>query len=79
MHELVGKHARRDESANGRDTGWIVESIVMRIFAFCMVLTGLSAFVASAQEKPASPKEEKITFDQHILPIFREKCGSCHN
>ena len=51
----------------------------MRIFAFCMVLTGLSAFVASAQEKPASPKEEKITFDQHILPIFREKCGSCHN
>lgn len=33
-----------------------------------------------AQEKGAVPaKEEKITFDQHILPIFREKCGSCHN
>lgn len=34
-----------------------------------------------AEEKAAAPapKEEKITFDQHILPIFREKCGSCHN
>lgn len=33
-----------------------------------------------AQEKATAPaKEEKITFDQHILPIFREKCGSCHN
>ena len=34
-----------------------------------------------AQEKAAAPapKEEKITYDQHIVPIFREKCGSCHN
>jgi WD40 repeat protein len=56
-----------------------VELIVMRSFAYCVVLSSLIGFVASAQEKPAAPKEEKITFDQHILPIFREKCGSCHN
>lgn len=23
--------------------------------------------------------EEKITYDQHILPMFRQHCGSCHN
>lgn len=35
----------------------------------------------SAQEKPSDdkPQEKKITYDEHILPIFREKCGSCHN
>lgn len=31
-------------------------------------------------EKPADKQEqEKITFSDHILPIFRAKCGSCHN
>lgn len=45
----------------------------------CLVLISLSS-VAIAEDKAAVPaKEEKITFDQHILPIFREKCGSCHN
>lgn len=51
----------------------------MRSFSMTILLTALAAGIASAQEKPAAPKEEKITFDQHILPIFREKCGSCHN
>jgi mono/diheme cytochrome c family protein len=33
-----------------------------------------------AEEKPKeSPSEEKITFDDHIQPIFRQKCASCHN
>jgi hypothetical protein len=35
-----------------------------------------------AQEaKPADdkPAEMKITYDQHILPLLREKCGTCHN
>ena len=45
------------------------------------VVMGLCATSAFAEEKAAAtaPKEEKITFDQHIVPIFREKCGSCHN
>lgn len=50
----------------------------MRPFAFTWIFIGLITIPAFAEEKPAA-KEEKITFDQHILPIFREKCGSCHN
>lgn len=45
-----------------------------------VVVLSLATGSLFAQEKAAAPaKEEKITFDQHILPIFREKCGSCHN
>lgn len=45
-----------------------------------LVLFGLCCAPVFAQEKAAAPaKDEKITFEQHILPIFREKCGSCHN
>lgn len=51
----------------------------MRSVSLSILLTALVAGITSAQEKPAAPKEEKITFDQHVLPIFREKCGSCHN
>ena len=50
----------------------------MRSFAVCLIVTSLFGGFSAAEEK-AAPKEEKITFDQHILPIFREKCGSCHN
>ena len=48
-----------------------------------VVLTALTVFLplASADDKkPADKKEpEKVTFDDHVLPIFRAKCGSCHN
>jgi WD40 repeat protein len=44
-----------------------------------LTLLGLlivAASVASAEEaKPA----EKINFQDHILPIFRAKCGTCHS
>ena len=56
----------------------VAELFVMRSFAACLVFSSLFGVFAAAEEK-AAPKEEKITFDQHILPIFREKCGSCHN
>ena len=53
----------------------------MSRFLNVVVVLGLCAGSVSAQEKAVvpAPKEEKITFEQHILPIFREKCGSCHN
>ncbi|HET6422936.1 MAG TPA: c-type cytochrome domain-containing protein, partial [Planctomycetaceae bacterium] len=41
-----------------------------------------SAAAVSAQDaKPAGdkPAAEKITYEQHVLPLLREKCGSCHN
>ncbi len=49
-------------------------------FVLCLAFVSL-AVVASAQEqKPAGDQPvEKITYEQHILPIFREKCGTCHN
>ncbi|MEZ6079503.1 MAG: c-type cytochrome domain-containing protein [Pirellulaceae bacterium] len=28
---------------------------------------------------PNEPKEQKINFDDHIKPIFREHCSSCHS
>lgn len=52
----------------------------MRSFAFSLVaISLLSASTSTSAEEKSAPKEEKITFDQHVLPIFREKCGSCHN
>jgi hypothetical protein len=36
----------------------------------------LSGASALAEEKSASPK---ITYDEHVQPILREKCFSCHN
>ncbi len=39
-----------------------------------MLLTSTSV---SAEDK--KPADEKITYEQHILPILREKCGTCHN
>src|SRR6478752_6844932 len=47
----------------------------MRVVAASVIVLGLVSLPSFAEEKPA----EKITFDQHIAPIFREKCGSCHN
>ena len=39
-----------------------------------------SAFAAD-EKKPADPKAAapKVTYDEHIQPIFREHCFSCHN
>lgn len=51
----------------------------MRSIAVCLLFVSLFGQAGFCEEKPAAAKEEKITFDQHILPIFREKCGSCHN
>ena len=41
----------------------------------CLLLLGLACSTAWAEEKPA----EKITFVDHVVPIFRAKCGTCHS
>ena len=43
----------------------------------CLIaaLVASASVSAVAQEK----KPPKITFDEHVLPIFRQKCLSCHN
>ncbi|HWG42331.1 MAG TPA: c-type cytochrome domain-containing protein [Gemmataceae bacterium] len=42
-------------------------------FSVSLCLCGSSLFAADAK-KPA-----KITYEQHVLPLFREKCVACHN
>ena len=43
----------------------------------CLIaaLVASTSVPAVAQEK----KPPKITFEEHVLPIFRQKCLSCHN
>lgn len=47
-------------------------------FALTAALLVVAAPGLAQDAKPAE-KEEKITYEQHVLPILREKCGSCHN
>ena len=39
----------------------------------------LIAVVAALAVLPCPASAEKITYDDHVLPIFREKCLACHN
>lgn len=48
-----------------------------------LLLFGVGLWCASLAANDAQPAgdkpAEKITYEQHILPLFREKCGTCHN
>ncbi len=44
----------------------------------CGALAG-SAGVAVGQEAKPADKMEKITYNDHILPILRAKCAACHS
>lgn len=47
-----------------------------RTILVALIASACSVGAASAQEaKPAAPK---ITYTDHILPLFRAKCGTCH-
>ncbi len=39
----------------------------------------MSTDLSAADKKAADKKKVKITFDEHIKPIFRAKCFACHN
>lgn len=51
---------------------------VLAVMALAICFVGVTA---RAEEKAGEKKEpeKKITYEEHILPLFREKCGSCHN
>lgn len=44
-----------------------------------LVVSLMSSGLFAADKKPAAKKKVKITFDEHIKPIFRAKCFACHN
>jgi hypothetical protein len=58
------------------------ESIMMRR-AICFRLTMVSSFfllVACCNARAAEEKKAgKITYDEHVLPILRDKCIACHS
>ncbi len=48
-------------------------SLTLRVMIPCLCM--LFASSVHAQEKPA----EKITFNDHVKPILKQRCSSCHN
>lgn len=48
---------------------------MLRSFAL-IAICAASSFAYAEEAKPAG---DKITFDDHVLPLLREKCGTCHN
>ncbi|QVL32963.1 hypothetical protein KIH39_03335 [Telmatocola sphagniphila] len=54
----------------------------MRLLVLLISLLGWASIESSIQaQAPKDSKDTKvkITYDQHIMPILREKCLSCHN
>jgi adenylate kinase family enzyme len=51
------------------------KALIMTSFLAIMCGAGLSTPIYAEEPKA----EEKITFNDHVLPIFRQRCGSCHN
>lgn len=45
-----------------------------------LCLMAYATGAAAEEEKPADPAPmAKVTYDEHVQPIFREHCFSCHN
>ena len=44
-----------------------------------VVLCGTGAGVSAEETKDEGETQQRITYEEHILPIFRAKCFSCHN
>ena len=52
----------------------------MRHSGLFIACTFLCASLAVAQDaKPPAPAASKITYDEHVRPILREHCFSCHS
>jgi len=59
----------------------MIQSLRKSLFVSIAGFLGVGAAQAADEAKPATdPKAKpKITFEEHIQPIFREHCLSCHN
>src|SRR5262245_22761575 len=53
----------------------------MFVRGFVCLLTALvAATIGIAQDaKPSATPQPRITYDEHVRPIFREHCFSCHS
>lgn len=59
-----------------------VESLVMhfdrRVLSVAICFMGIASVAADQSSKETS-RSPKITFEEHIQPIFRQHCSSCHH
>jgi hypothetical protein len=51
----------------------------MFVTGLLVACAGLSRESRADEKKPAGKDGPKTTYADHVLPIFREKCASCHN
>ncbi len=51
----------------------------LNLYTITVCLLFSSALLAEEEKKADENPVEKITFADHVLPIFRARCGSCHN
>lgn len=54
-----------------------MNKLTTTLWLAAIALTGLSVTCAQARAEEAAPA--KVTYDDHVKPIFREHCFSCHN
>ncbi len=50
-----------------------------KVLAFFAVSFAGANLVQAQEAKPAEGAKPKITFQEHVLPIFREHCNTCHS
>ncbi|MDF1746906.1 MAG: hypothetical protein P1V19_24660, partial [Gimesia sp.] len=60
-------------------TEWHQLTRSMLIAAGLVSIALFSTPVLAEEKKADDKKKPKITFDEHIKPIFRAKCFACHN
>ncbi len=57
-----------------RTQGFVRRCLSLLLFSVSLCLCGSNLF--AADPKKAAPK---VTYDEHVLPFFRDKCLGCHN
>ncbi len=55
------------------------QSVGTRMWPGCVALLALFALAASTTAAQDAKPAEKVNFTDHVLPIFRAKCGTCHS
>jgi len=50
-----------------------------RLSLTAFLFAALASVSAAQEAKPAGPAAPKITYDEHVRPILREHCFSCHS
>src|SRR5579872_6256145 len=69
---------RRTGTTHGVATLAPAQSVGMRVAMACVAMAALVVSPSATAADDAKPAE-KVTYQDHVLPIFRAKCGTCHS